>query len=532
MLLAARSNPFHMFFHILLVSYIVIIIYIFFEAPLLYFIGLMSQPENNYSYLLLLIGFVVTWQRTPLLWQHQNGPSWLGTAIIAAAMTLMLVGELGFMVRLSYAAFFLTVAGFVVAWLGRRSILLLLAPLAAFTLAVPVPGHVAVQLSTSLQQVSSILGTEILRLLGIAVFRDGNIIDLGIYQLQVAEACSGLRYLLPLMITAIFVVWLARAPLWGRLATLAAVLPLTILLNSVRIALAGALVQYSNIKTADSFIHFFEGWIIFIVGLSILIGIIWMSSWLAHGTTHPVDALDFDRIEGRALAQRLPPPAGHLPSPFALPVLVGLALMTATALYAPVMAERSEFAPERPSLSTFPLVFDVYRGTPQPLDDRIRRELRANDELLVDFTTSGEPSSINLWVVSYATQTQGAAIHSPRECLPGAGWEYEKLERKRIEVVGAADGHPFRVNETIAVKGAERIVMVYWIEGRGRRLANEFMNKIYNLYDTIVHGRSDAALVRVISRVAGTETDAAALGRIYRFIDRAYPELEPYVGDA
>jgi len=503
-----------------------------FYKPVVYFLKVMGEHENNYGYLVLGLGLFVLWRRLPLLLRQPHAPSWWGTAVVGVAVLLMVLGELGFMKRLSYGAFFMVVGGMLVAYFGRASIPLLIAPFAAFALAVPVPGYLAVQLSTSLQQVSSVIGAHMLQLAGVPVFRNGNIIDLGVYQMQVAEACSGLRYLFPLLIIAIVLVWLARAPWWGKVVTLLVVTPMTVLLNSFRIAMTGVLVDLRSVEAAQGFMHFFEGWLIFLLALLILATILCTTTWLAYGIAHPSDVLDFDRIEGHALLAADASGARRgLPSPLTAPVLVGLMVLAVGAIALQPLATRPQVTPDRPSLWTCPLSMDGYRGTLRSIDADTRRALGSTDELLADFVPTdsvGQP--LNLWVAYYGSQTQGAAIHSPKECLPSGGWEYEQLERRAIDVASVDDGRPFRVNQAVAVNGAARIALVYWIDGRGRRLANEFMNKIYNLYDTITIARSDAALVRMTTSIAADESDAEAFERLYAFVDTMYPELEPYIG--
>ena len=515
---------------ILVVATVVTVaLYVLFFDRVFYFMRVMATPENNYGYLLVGLGLFVLWRRLPMLLRCQNGPSWAGVGIVLAGLALMLVSEFGFLMRLTYAAFFVVAAGLIVTVLGRGVIRLLIAPFAAFALAMPVPGYATVQLSTTLQQVSSRLGAEMLRWLDIAVYQGGNIIDLGIYQLQVAEACSGLRYLIPLLLTALCLVWLARAPWWSKLFTVLLVVPLTVVLNSFRIAMTGMLVEHRGIAAAEGFMHFFEGWLVFLIAIALLVALLVTTTRLARGGGQLGEILDFDRIEGvglgrdgAAMARRAPPLAS------APPLAAALAIVAFAAFGQP-LAARESTAPERPPLAMFPLAVGEHLGTPREVGPDIVAALESSDQLLVDYAAPGAPAPVNLWVAYYASQTDGAAIHSPKECLPAGGWEYERLTRREIDVRGADPDRPFRINEAVAVDGNERLVMVFWVEARGRQLASEFRNKLYNLRDTLVLGRSDGALVRLTTPVGPAETDAAALVRLYAFLDEAYVHLQPHV---
>lgn len=104
----------------------------------------------------------------------------------------------------------------------------------------------------------------------IPVFLEGNIIDLGVYQLQVVEACSGLRYLFPLMSLGFIAAYFYQAAFWKRAIVFLMTIPITILMNSFRIGVIGVMVDNWGISMAEGFLHDFEGWIIFMACAAIL----------------------------------------------------------------------------------------------------------------------------------------------------------------------------------------------------------------------------------------------------------------------
>ena len=107
----------------------------------------------------------------------------------------------------------------------------------------PLPQVLYWKLSIFLQGVSSVIGVWFVQLAGIPVFLDGNVIDLGVYKLQVAEACSGLRYLFPILSFSYLFSILYRGPIWHKAVLLLSAAPLTVLMNSVRIGVIGILVN-------------------------------------------------------------------------------------------------------------------------------------------------------------------------------------------------------------------------------------------------------------------------------------------------
>lgn len=507
------------------------ICYIFFEWTCRFFL-LMATPENNYGYMMIGLSLYVLWRRLSKLREHRSEPSWLGVAMIVFGLGLAVVSEIGFYRRFTYVALVIVFGGFLVAHFGRHALPFLVAPMVALMLAVPVPDYVTVQLSTSLQRVSSTLGSQMLTVLGIPVFQYGNIIDLGVYKLQVAEACSGLRYLIPLLLTSLCLVWLARAPWWSKVITVAFVVPLTIGLNSFRIAMTGVLVEFHGISAAEDFMHLFEGWLIFLIAIALLTALLISTTWAVKGVGKSADLLDFNRIEARhvspAASRRAPGGSGRL-SP---PLVGGVLVMGAVAASMPLLEAEDLDAPERSRFATFPLVIDEYVGRPGVVEDEVQRVLDASDHLLVDYAPPAGSNDVNLWIAYYERQQPGSTLHSPKDCLPAGGWEYERLSIREINVVGSRADMPFRVNDAVVVNGVARIAMVYWIEARGRQIASEFLNKFYNLYDTVVHRRTDGALVRVLTPVAAGESDEVAMRRVYDFIDAAYGDMRRYVGPA
>ncbi|MCB1902774.1 MAG: archaeosortase/exosortase family protein, partial [Gammaproteobacteria bacterium] len=108
-------------------------------------------------------------------------------------------------------------------------------------------------------------------LFGISVFLEGNVIDLGEYKLQVVEACSGLRYLFPLVSIAFLAAYMYKVEMWKRVLVFLSSIPITILMNSFRIGVIGYLVENYGTEQAEGFLHDFEGWIIFMACFAILL---------------------------------------------------------------------------------------------------------------------------------------------------------------------------------------------------------------------------------------------------------------------
>jgi exosortase D (VPLPA-CTERM-specific) len=485
-----------------------------------------QQPEYSHGYLIPVVALFVVWQRRHKVAALMAGGTWAGVALVAAGLALLIGGKIAMSDIPQGLAFLLTLGGLGLAAFGARAMRYLWAPLAFLLFALPLPEPAYIRLSTHLQLVSSEWGAGLLRLLGISVFLDGNIIDLGVYKMQVAEACSGLRYLFPLASFGFLCAWLYRAPLWARATVLASTVLITVVINSVRIALTGVIIQYGSVALAEGFMHLFEGWVIFLVALALLAGVMWLLARLRGADGRADHLLDFDRLAGPAM----PPPVESRRAPWTSPPLVAcLALLLVAVPLQAQVQDRSERPPQRPGLVTFPLLLDDWQARIVPIDPETVAALDADDYFLADYHAPGAAAPVNLWIVYYDSQTQGNWIHSPRECLPGAGWEF--VEIASIPAPLANPGNPpFHLNRAVIGYGTERMLMYYWYEQRGRQITNETMTRFHMLADSFTIGRSDGALVRLLTPILPGEAMSAADRRVTDLLRLAYPRLEPHVG--
>ena len=216
-----------------------------------------------------LVPFVVLWivWRERQRWQSLTlRPSAWGLAILAVAAAMHLAGTLGVGLFASSVAFLLSVAGLVVTFGGFRLLRSWSFPLLLLLFMLPKLAIVYNQVTLPLQLVASKLATGILTTAGVGVVREGNILDVHGHRVAVAEACNGIRYLLPLGFIAVLFAYLADPKPWMRLAVLAATLPLAILANAVRVA-ASAWVPAFDSGTP----HQILGWVIFAISLVLLL---------------------------------------------------------------------------------------------------------------------------------------------------------------------------------------------------------------------------------------------------------------------
>jgi exosortase D (VPLPA-CTERM-specific) len=487
-----------------------------------------DQPEYSHGYLIPLISAWIVYQRWPILRRSPRGTAPIGWLLVAAAAASLLFFDVANISRAPYLSFLLLVAGFGYLVLGRAIMRQLWVPLVFLAFAFPLPDDLYVSVSLALQLISSQLGSGLLEMMGIPNFLDGNIIDLGSYQLQVAEACSGLRYLLPLLAFAAICAWLYRGRWWERGVILLSTIPITVFFNSFRIALTGVLVHLDRPELADGFLHLFEGWLVFLAALVVLFVEMWLLTRLRGDRSGMAGVLDFDRIAGRETEM----PAGGATAPGRSPIAaatVGVTIFGVAALTLVAIDRREETIPERPGLFTFPMQLDVWRGTPGVLDARVAELLAADDYLHATYTAPSDATApVNLWIAYLDSQQGDPHFHSPATCLPGAGWEFAAFDQ--VPMPATAFGEAPYVNRALATNGEQRVLMYFWYELRGRTVATSLAVRYFNFVDSIRLNRSDGALVRVMTALTPDESLEAADRRLTAFLGRAQPHLEAHLG--
>jgi EpsI family protein len=202
-------------------------------------------------------------------------------------------------------------------------------------------------------------------------------------------------------------------------------------------------------------------------------------------------------------------------------------LLAATALLLHSRASTDVNPPSEP-LSQLPSVLAGWVGSDQPIDQETRDVLGAGDFLSRIYTQSGQTAPIGLFIGYFPTQRTGQTIHSPKHCLPGAGWVFESSNYVNLTDV---DGKTHRVGEYIIANGEMRQFVIYWYQAHGRSVANEYMAKIYMATDALRMNRTDGALIRVITPVAPSENVAEARRRAEGFAMRLTPLLPRFIPD-
>lgn len=200
----------------------------------------------------------------------------------------------------------------------------------------------------------------------------------------------------------------------------------------------------------------------------------------------------------------------------------GLLLSALVALQA---RSAGEPATMRKSFSAFPQAVDGWRGQEDaPFSSEIVNELKVTDYLMRRYV-DGQGHSAWLYVGYWQSQRKGSDIHSPKNCLPGGGWE--PIEATRLTIPLPAPASPITVNHYLIQKDKQMQVVIYWFQAQGRVVPGELDAKVQMIRNAILTNRTDGALVRISTSVSGSAPETT--GRLVRYVQAMYPILTEYL---
>jgi exosortase D (VPLPA-CTERM-specific) len=486
------------------------------------------KPEYSHGIMIPLLSAFLIWRQRDQLRALPFTASWYGPLLILLGLLMRYIGAMTTMLTLDNYAFLLVLYGLVLTLVGPVVFRRLWMPLLILIFALPLPALFNNALSLQLQLLSSQLGVWVIRAAGISVLLEGNVIDLGTYQLEVAEACSGLRYLFPLMTLAFIVAYLYRGPMWKRVTLFLASMPITVVMNSLRIGFIGITVEHWGSGMAEGALHDFEGWLVFMLSTAALIVTAFLLSRIGPARVSWRDTFNFD-LPAPAKKQDSAPAAA---SPAAMaqtssrPFVAAAALVLVGAVLDVSLPTPHSNAPARVSFDEFPTQVGAWEGRRDTIQNVYLDALRLDDYVLTDFR-GPDGQTVNFYAAYYQQQDSTRAIHSPHDCIPGGGWEITRFEQRSFPAEGGSGA--FKFNRAVVQLGSHRQIVYYWFQERGRRLTSEYAARWFLFWDALTRHRTDGALVRFVAAVPPDANESDVDARIMRLASRIEPTLSRYV---
>ena len=492
-----------------------------FEHAIQSMVSQWQLEEFSHGYLIPFIALYLAWQRRHLLRGARLRGSWAGVSVVIVGVGLAIAGRLATLVFVEQFALLAILCGLVLALTGRQGLRILRMPLAVLVFMIPLPMFLMNNLSSQLQLLSSSVGVWLMRLAGVSVFLEGNIIDLGSYKLEVADACSGLRYLLPLMTLAFLIACMFRAALWKRVLIFLSSIPVTLAVNSLRIGLIGLMVDRWGPGMAEGAVHDVQGWMMFMLCTALLLIEVVLLARLGR------DGRPWREVFGLEPPARMPQPVESQPAGLLAPAWIASAALLLFAAGAQALPAPQLRVPGRENFASFPLHIGEWSGRRQGMEKVYLDALQLDDYVFADYVTK-DAGPVNLYVAWYDRQSTGESTHSPKGCLPGGGWRIQDFREVDVAQVKVG-GQPLRVNRALIQYGTQRELVYYWFQQRGRVVTSEYLVKWYLLVDSVRRHRTDGALVRLVVPISGSMSEVDADRVLTGFVAAIGPRLNPYL---
>lgn len=460
-----------------------------------------ASPMYSHAFTVPFISLGLLWSARHRFLAYTPRPAWLaGGLIVAAALTVLMLGEIAAVQIAQQLAFVLTIAG-VVLFLFGFTYLKLAGPAVAYLLfMVPFWDAFTEPLHAPFQQNSARLGVALMHAVGVPAFREGTIIALPNVVIEVARECSGVNYLIAVLALALPLAFLRLRSNWRRFWLIATSMAIAALANGLRVALIGTLAYLEIGSPLHGPFHVLHGLFVAGIGYVVLFVGLHFLEEPAPGTAATPPA---DGARPRTLWR--PADAYGLALVFWILVVVGIApVSTPVALARPLESLPSRLGPwvAQTSLGDAPVPTTAWAGA----DQQFRRQYRAADGTVAD---------VDIWY--FAQQRQSREIVSYQV----AGLHQRATPRQ----IALSDGTTITAN---LVTWPERnTVGLFWYEIGGTPESREYAAKLRSVWSVITSGRSNAAAVMLTTAAPPPRRDAAAAALV-TLAAQLHHELAPH----
>lgn len=487
---------------------IVAILYFYWPVLSALFKSVIRNEDSSYGLILPLVSAYIVYRKWPQIRQCGWQPSWLGPVILIMGFGIFIFGELFQSLYIPSLSFVIVLAGLAALAGGRQLLRILAFPIFLLILMIPYEGFFA-KITLPLQIISSQLAAWLLAALGKIVFVQGNIIDLGDRQLNIVEACSGLRYIVNLVSLGVIFCYFFQRRLWKVIILLLTLIPYAIFGNAVRIASIGLFPFLEK-----GVWHMSIGLSIFLVGFDYLKLVNWILNNISYDKITIIDQYH-STIDSFSL------PVTNQKSfiPYFFGTLIIILIMGPLAFSAadvPPITLLQDF-------KYFPMQLGTFQGRHVPLDDVFLKKFPFKDYLNAEYTNPGH-GGISLWIAYNEYQKWGeATFHSPYGCYTGVGWQI--VDSTTLNISGK-----YPVNRILMKRGDDQIIVFYWHLRGGRWVIGDYSNKFAMAKSILLNRRSDGAVFLLSTSVIGKDVESAQ-NYLISFAELLIPLLPQFIPD-
>jgi exosortase D (VPLPA-CTERM-specific) len=480
----------------------VIILWFYWPILVLLVNRLSASDDFNFALLIPFVSGYIVYLNRARVRSLLGTPSWWGLVLIFLGFSLYIFGKLASSLYMPAFSFLVVLTGTVFLLGGWPLVRLLSFPLLILVFVLPTESPLLAKITLPLQLISSTLATWFLQLIGIPVYRHGNVIDLGVRQLQVVKACSGLRYILPLSAMVLIFGYFFHRNLFKVVILLLSTIPAAIIANAIRVAGMGIFPELQK-----GFWHDFTGWLIFIfcLGCVFLVNAALNYVWKEPASTETNSNLS---IEGSFKETNFS----------TIPYLLGAIIIVIVVGHFGLKKTEIKPMPLQKNLHSFPLELNGWQGKSLPVSAETLKVLGTEEYLDVNYYKPGH-EEISLWIAFFADQSK-ASPHAPLTCLTGSGWKV--LDSKTVEI-----GPGMPVSYLLIEMDGSQSVVYYWFIEQGQWVADIYGSKFSRGLTGFLKGRTDGAMIRLVT--PAKQDIAAARARLDGFAKSVAPLLPQFL---
>lgn len=448
----------------------------------------LTNDDYSYGFFIPAISAYLIWERRKGLRQIPAAASWsvLPVFILVIAVSLYaILGSSGNISRPLLPIAILTLTAFC---FGLRFARYLLLPLAFLIFMVPVPGVIERSLGMFLKRVASEFGGQIIRLFDIPVYVSGNIIDLGTNQLQVVDACSGMRYLFPLLAFGILYGYLFESRQWKRLVIALSTIPVAVLTNALRVGITGVLTNKIGPEVAEGFMHDFSGWVIFWISCAL---VAFLGRLLKGGSSA---AAAGESVAADPNAQNVAAlSVGYKAFTVACIGLAAVALFTLSTHAMPAVKLNS-------GIANYPLEFVGWQGRAELIDAETV-DLSGAEQAFSANYKGADGGAVSLYIGYRGTAflDNENFFHSPTVCLPSGGWKILQTSVRRIE--GVPRWGSLSVTEMLVEQSGQTMLVNFWFQTKDKATHDKNLNRFHLSQHALLRSNTYDLFIREITHL-------------------------------
>jgi len=463
----------------------------------------LSRDDYSHGFLVPLISFYFVWmkrhelQRIPII---PNLPGGLLISIVGSCM--LLVGGISSVAIIQQLSILVIIPGMVLLLLGKDFLKALALPLGYLILMVPVLDIVLNRIQWPFQLFSAILSTKLLNLINIPVFRSVNFLELPNITLEIAEVCSGVKYLVSIVAIGIPLAYFTQKLWWRRILVLSTAVLIGILVNGFRVALIG-IWAYNGGEVVHGPLHIFQGLFVSVVGFIFLFLTVYVFSKI----------FPLDNQETKSRQNILSGKFSYDAKQFNRAWLCAIIVLSSLTVYLYTYSPKE--IPLKRDLTQLPLNVGQWKGRQLPKRDMLL-EAPGADVNVARVYRSASGREIMFYLGYFETQKQEKELIS---------YKLGKLYRNVEEMEILANVQKIRVNKTIFNEDRNKYLALYWYDLNGRIVANRYMAKLVSAFYGLINNRTNGAIVVLYGKLSGTSDEAKLIEDEKDFAQQLFPLL-------